>query len=69
MSRVETKAGGDWIKNCDEGDGSSIESSRIGEAQKSQQRYESMREQSIAGGASTGNMGGRVFTSSPTDPT
>jgi hypothetical protein len=32
-------------------DGSSIESLSVGEPERSQQRYESMREQSIAGGA------------------
>jgi len=52
-----------------EGDGSSTESLSVGEVQRSQQPYESMREQSTVGGASTGKTGGRVYTSNPTDPT
>jgi len=57
-----------WMKSCDEEDGSSRESFRVAEVQRSQQRYGSMREQSIVGGASTGNTGGRVCTSNLTDP-
>ncbi len=48
-----------WIGNCDEEDGLSIESFRVGEASRSRQLYESIREQSIAGGRSTGKKGGR----------
>jgi hypothetical protein len=70
MFRVETEAERDrWIENSDGEDGSSIESVTVGEAKRSRQRYESMREQSIVGCASTGNMGGRVSASNPIDPT
>lgn len=41
--------------------GSSVESSRVGEAQRLRQPYGSMREQSTAGGRSTGKKGGRVL--------
>jgi hypothetical protein len=69
MFRVESEAARRrWIENCDGEDGSSTESFRVGEAKRSPQRCESMREQSIAGGESTGNMGGRVSTSTHTDP-
>jgi hypothetical protein len=70
MFGVEWKAARErWIENYDEEGGSSIESLSVGEVQRSRQRYESMREPSTAGGASTGNVGGRVSTSSPTDLT
>ena len=63
MFGVEWKAARErWIENYDEEDGSSIESLSVGEVQRSRQRYESMRERSIVGGASTGNMGGWVYT-------
>jgi hypothetical protein len=70
MFRVEWEAARErWIENYDGEDGSSIESLRAKEVQRSLQRYESIREPSTAGGASTGKMGGRVYKSSPTDPT
>jgi len=70
MFRVDWKAVRDrWIENYDVEDGSSTESLRVGEVQRSRQRYESMREQSTVGCASTGNMGGRVSASNPIDPT
>jgi hypothetical protein len=58
-----------WTKNYDEEDGSFTGSLETGKAERSRQLYESTREQSIVGGASTGSMGGRVYKSSPTDPT
>jgi hypothetical protein len=70
MFRVDWKAArAHWIENYDEEDGSSTESLSVTEVQRSRQRYESMREQSTGGGASTGNMGGRGWPSNPTDPT
>jgi hypothetical protein len=70
MFRVESEAATRrGIINCDGEDGSSIGSLRVGEVQRSRQLYESMREQSTVGGASTGNMGGRAYTSRHTDPT
>lgn len=50
-------------------DGSFTENSDAGKAERSQQPYESMREQLTVGGESTGNMGGRAYPSSPIDPT
>jgi hypothetical protein len=50
---------------CAEEGGSFTEDSETGKAERSQQLYESMREQSIVGGASTGNSGGRVYESDP----
>lgn len=58
-----------WIKKYDEEDGSFTENLETGRAQRLRQRYESMREQSTVGGGSTGNRGGRVYASDPTDPT
>jgi len=49
-----------WIEFYAREDGSFIENLNIGRAERSRQYYESMREQSIAGGGSTGNRGGRV---------
>ena len=70
MFRVELEAARQrWIGNCDEEDGSFTENSDTGKAERSQQRYESMREPSTVGGESTGNMGGRAYTSSPIGPT
>jgi hypothetical protein len=70
MFRVEPEAARDrWIENTDGEDGSSIESLTVGEVKRSLQRYKSMREQSIVGCASTGNMGGRASTSNPIDLT
>ena len=58
MFRVESKAARQrWIMNYGGEDGSSIESLSVGEAQKSQPLYASMREQSTVGGESTGKMG------------
>jgi hypothetical protein len=65
MFGVESKAARQWwIENCDGEDGSSTESLRVGEVQRPRQRYESMREQSIVGGESTRNMGGRAYATS-----
>jgi hypothetical protein len=50
-----------WIVNFGVEDGSFIENSNTGKAERSRQRYELMREQSIAGGGSTGKKGGRVL--------
>ncbi|HKZ40554.1 MAG TPA: hypothetical protein VJ044_06300 [Candidatus Hodarchaeales archaeon] len=47
----------------------SVESFRVGEAGRLRQRYELMREQSAAGGGSTGKKGGRVCGSNLTDLT
>ncbi len=70
MFRVEeNEARQRWIVNFGGEDGSSVESFRVGEAGRSLQRYELMREQSTAGGVSTENMGGRVYKSNPTDLT
>ena len=67
MFRVEeNEARQRWIVNFGAEDGSSVESFRVGEAGRSLQRYELMREQSTVGGMSTGKKGGRVYTSNPT---
>jgi hypothetical protein len=58
-----------WIELYAEEDGSFAENSIIGRAGRSRQRYESVREQSIAGGRSTGKKGGRVYGSNPEDLT
>jgi hypothetical protein len=58
-----------WIRNCDEEDGSFIENWNIVKAEILQQRYELVREQSIVGGGSIGNKGGRVCASNLTGPT
>ena len=55
MFRVEERSAKHWwIMSCDGEDGSFIENWNIGKAERSQQRYGLMREQSIAGGGSTG---------------
>jgi len=70
MFTVESKAARQrWIENYGEEDGSFTGNLETGKAKRSRQLYESAREQSIAGGASTGSMGGRVYKSSSTDPT
>jgi hypothetical protein len=70
MFEVERKAARKrWIENYDGEDGSLAESLRVAEVRRSLQHYESMREPSIVGGTSTGSMGGRVYKSSPTNPT
>jgi len=70
MFTVESKAARQrWIENYGEEDGSFTEDLKAGKSKRSRQLYKSTREQSIAGGASTGSMGGRVYKSSPTDPT
>ena len=67
MFRVEgNEARQRWVVNLGGEDGLFVESFRVGEAGRLLQRYELMREQSIAGGGSTGNMGGRVYGSDPT---
>jgi hypothetical protein len=55
-----------WIELCSEEDGSFPENLNTGRAERSRQRYESMREQSIVGGGSTGQRG--VYGSNQTDP-
>ena len=57
-----------WTELCAEEDGSFTEESDTGKAERSQQLYELMREQSVAGGESTGNMGGRAYESNPENP-
>ena len=70
MFEVERKAARKrWIENYDGEDGSFTGNLETGKAKRSRQLYESTREQSIAGGASTGSMGGRVYKLSPTNPT
>jgi hypothetical protein len=70
MFRVEWKGVSQWWRvNFGVEDGLFVESFRVGEAWRSQQRYELMREQSTAGGESTGKKGGRVYKSDPTDLT
>ena len=58
-----------WTELCAEEDGSFTENSDTGKAERSQQLYELMREQSTVGGASIGNIGGRAYESNPEDPT
>jgi hypothetical protein len=70
MFRVEgNEARQRWVVNLGGEDGLFVESFRVGEAGRSLQRYELMREQSIAGGESTGKRGGWVYKSDPTGPT
>jgi hypothetical protein len=60
MFRVELGAARkEWIGNCDEEDGSFTENWNTGKAEILQPLYELMREQSTAGGGSTGKKGGR----------
>ena len=60
MFRVELEAARQqWIVNFGGEDGSFTENSNTVKAEILQPLYESMREQSIAGGVSTGNKGGR----------
>jgi hypothetical protein len=56
-----------WIVNFGVEDGLFVESFRVGEVRRSQQRYELTRERFIVGGGSTGKKGGRVYKSDPTD--
>jgi hypothetical protein len=51
-----------WNENYGEENGSFAENLRNGKAWRSRQLCELMREQSIDGGMSTGNQGGRVYT-------
>jgi hypothetical protein len=60
MFRVELEAARQqWIVNFGGEDGSFIGNWNVGRTGRSRLRYESMRELSIVGGESTGNMGGR----------
>ena len=57
-----------WNKNYEEEDGLFTGNLETGRALRSQQLYKLMREQSIVGGESTGNKGGRGYASNLTGP-
>ena len=69
MFGVREKVDERWIGNWDEEDGLFTGNWRGGRVKRLQQHYGLMRELSIVGGRSTGNRGGRVYGSNPTDPT
>jgi hypothetical protein len=58
-----------WIEKYGVEDGSFTENWNTGKTQRSQQHYRSIREQSIVGGGSTGNKGGRAYASKLIDHT